>query len=315
MVRYVTPEQYNRMVRQQQQRQRQEINRINREVDAHNRKVKREIDKHNREVEAHNRKVNQAISQHNREVNAHNARVRANQQRLRSELAKLRRQTVTTRYVDFQVSVKAVQTAYDQLEYAAEPTVVGDRYNEILDLSEREAANNAGLMNALLGDASSSDAPPPDSEESPLTPFLQSISIELGDRWKGALFSLSPHNPDAARHFCTSAREIIARILDVKAPDHIVAVEVPNCDLTPQGTPSRRAKIKYFLHLQGLNLNELEAFIESDINNVVELFQTFNEGTHGSAGKFDFSQLQAIRKRVEDGILFLSRLVPSEARV
>ena len=45
------------------------------------------------------------------------------------------------------------------------------------------------------------------------------------------------------------------------------------------------------------------------MNNVVELFQVFNKGTHGSAGKFNFSQLQAIRKRAEDGIMFLSGLV------
>jgi hypothetical protein len=84
---------------------------------------------------------------------------------------------------------------------------------------------------------------------------------------------------------------------------------MPYCDCTPQGTPTRRAKIQYFLQVQGMKQNELEAFVESDMNNVVELFDVFNEGTHGSAGTFDFAQLQAIRKRVEDGIMFLSRLV------
>ena len=44
--------------------------------------------------------------------------------------------------------------------------------------------------------------------------------------------------------------------------------------------------------------------VESDMNNVIELFEVFNEGTHGSAGAFDLPQLQAIRKRVEDGITF-----------
>jgi hypothetical protein len=44
------------------------------------------------------------------------------------------------------------------------------------------------------------------------------------------------------------------------------------------------------------------------MENVVQLFHTFNEGTHGSAGKFDLPQLKAIRQRVEEGISFLSRL-------
>lgn len=39
------------------------------------------------------------------------------------------------------------------------------------------------------------------------------------DRWKGALFSLSPTNPDAAQHFCTSAREVLTSMLDIAAPD------------------------------------------------------------------------------------------------
>jgi hypothetical protein len=279
------------MVRQAQQKQRQAIDKIN------------------REIRAHNQKVNQAVSKYNREVNAYNARVRANRQRLKNEITRLSQRTTTTRYVTFRVSVNAVHTAYERLEHAAEAEHFDERYNEILDLSEREAANNAGLMNALMGDTNADDRSPPDSQDSQLTPRLQEISAELGDRWRGALYSLSPNNPDAARHFCTSAREIIARILNTKAPDSIVFAAMPDCDRTPQGTPTRRAKIRYFLHLQGMKQDELEAFVESDMNNVVELFEAFNEGTHGSAGTVDFSQLQALRKRVEDGIMFLSRLI------
>jgi hypothetical protein len=279
------------MVRQAQQKQRQAVDKIN------------------REIRSHNQKINQAISKYNREVSAYNARVRANRQRLKNEIARLSQRTTTTRYVTFRVSVNAVHTAYERLEHAAETGRFDERFNEILDLSEREAANNAGMMNALMGDAQATEAWPPNSPDSPLTPLLQAISAELGDRWRGAIYSLSPHNPDAARHFCTSAREIIARILNTKAPDNVVFAALPDCDRTPQGTPTRRAKIRYFLHLRGMKQDELEAFVESDMNNVVELFEAFNEGTHGSAGTFDFAQLQALRKRVEDGIMFLSRLV------
>lgn len=291
MARRVTPSQWNSLVRQAQQKQRQVVDKIN------------------REIRARNQKVNQAISKYNREVSAYNARVRANRQRLKNEIARLNQRTTTTRYVTLRVSVNAVQTAYQQLEHAAEAGQFDESCNEILDLSEREAANNAGLMNALLGDSQATDISPPNSPDSPLMPLLQAISTELGDRWRGALYSLSPDNPDAARHFCTSAREIIARILNTRAPDNIVVAAMPECDRTPHGTPTRRAKIRYFLHLQGMRQNELEMFVETDMNNVVELFDAFNEGTHGSAGTFNFMQLQALRKRVEDGIMFLSRLV------
>jgi len=292
MVKRVTPSQWNSMVRQAQQKQRQAM------------------EKFNRDIRAHNQKVNQAINKYNREVSAYNSRVRAHRQRLKSELDRLSRQTTTTPYVTFRISVNAVHTAYERLEYAADAGRFDERYNEILDLSEGEAANNAGLMNALMGgDTQTTDAPPPNSPDSPLTPILKAVSPELSDRWRGALYSLSPQNPDAARHFCTSAREIIVRILNTKAPDKMVFAAMPDCDCTPQGTPTRRSKIRYFLHMKGMQQDELEAFVESDMRNVVELFGIFNEGTHGSAGTFDFPQLQAIRKRVEDGIVFLSNLV------
>ena len=38
----------------------------------------------------------------------------------------------------------------------------------------------------------------------------------------------------------------------------------------------------------------------------MQLFRIFNDGTHGLAGTFDFLQLNAIKKRVEDGIMFLA---------
>ena len=291
MARRVTLSQLKSNVRQAQQKRRQAI------------------DKYNREVRAYNQKVKQAINKYNREVNAYNARVRADRQRLRNELARLGRQAATARFVTFRTSFNVVLTAYERLEQAAIGSRFDARHNEILDLAERETANNAGLLNAILSDSEPASQAPANPSDSPLTPILHAISVDFSDRWRGALFSLNLLNPDAARHFCSSAREIIAGILDTKAPDAVVAAAMPDCDRTPQGKPTRRAKIRYFLHRKGMNQEELEEFVVADMNNVVELFQVFNEGTHGSARKFSLSQLQAIRKRAEDGIMFLSGLV------
>jgi Predicted pPIWI-associating nuclease len=290
MIRRVTPSQFQSMVRQAQQKQRQAI------------------DKYNREVRAHNQKVSQAINNHNRQVQAYNARVRANQQRLRNEVMRLSRQTVTTHYVSLRASVRVVHSAYERLEHAAESGSFDERHSELLDLSEREAANSAAVMNALLGDEEATKSLQ-HALESELTPQLQVVSSDLAARWKGAVFSLNPHNPDAARHFCTSSREVLTRILELKAPDSEVVATAPSCARTQLGTPTRRAKLRHLLQRAGNAQGELEEFVESDISNIVDLFQVFNDGTHGSAGTFTLAQLQAIRARVEDGIEFLLKVI------
>ena len=47
-------------------------------------------------------------------------------------------------------------------------------------------------------------------------------------------------------------------------------------------------------------------FVENDVDDILQLFKVFNEATHGTAGKHAFSKLQAIRQRVEGGIMFLA---------
>ena len=53
----------------------------------------------------------------------------------------------------------------------------------------------------------------------------------------------------------------------------------------------------------------LEEFVAQDMDNILQLFRLFNEGTHGPAGAFDLQQLVGIKKRVEDGIMYLAHIV------
>ena len=53
---------------------------------------------------------------------------------------------------------------------------------------------------------------------------------------------------------------------------------------------------------------EFEEFVAQDVQNILDLFGVFNDGTHGSAGKFPLQELMSVKKRVEDGILFLASL-------
>ncbi|MFG1866211.1 pPIWI-associating nuclease domain-containing protein [Microbispora bryophytorum] len=292
MPRKVTPAQYNRM------------------VDDYNRKLKQSVDKFNREVTAHNRKVKRAIDDYNRDVRAHNARVRSNRQRLNAEIARLNRQRSTTRYVTVQTSTIALHTAYSHVD--EQSALWNERGQELADLAEAETANSAYVANTLL-DETAADAE--ETEETSLTDELSALSLDLHNRWEGARFAINPRNPDAARHFCTSAREVIVELINMKAPDAAVLQAKPNCERGPDGKAvARREKIGYLLDLNGASYEALGDFIDTNVNDVMNLFSQFNKGTHGSAGRFDIPTLRTIKHRVEDSIRFLSTLVRGASR-
>ena len=257
-------------------------------------------------------KLNQEIRTYNSKVRSHNTQVRINRERLKRELQKLARTTSKPRYVTFRTSVETVQRSYTVLESRADTDVYGGRFDRFLDLSEREAANTISVINALEGEEPENeiDDEPPASE---IDSILDEISQDVRDRWHGALYSLNPRNPDAARHFCTSARELLTEILERFARDEDVKAALPVCELTQQGKPTRRAKIRFFLHRQGVADDAITDFVEKDMDNVVQLFRLFNDGTHGSSGRFKHSQLLAVRARVEDAVSFLWGIITGSA--
>ena len=273
-------------------------------------KQRQAITKYNDAVRRHNQGVRTAVNRYNQVVRTHNERVRANRRRLASELARLQSQpTITTRYVVYRTSVRTLQKSYSRLEASADSQQLDARYNRLLDLSEREAANSAEVTNHILGDEEAGSGAVDGLADADLLDGLRRISTDLNDRWNGAVFSLHPQNPDAARHFCTSAREILTQILQLKAPDDDVVTLLPDCELTQDGSPTRRSKIRYFLARRDMMAESLEQFVEDDIENIVQLFSVFNKGTHGVAGTFDLPQLRAVRKRVENGIAFLLDII------
>jgi len=293
--RRISLSQFKSQLRQLEQKQR-------RAIDDYNRKART----FNAAVDRANRETKRAIDNYNREARANNARVRASRSRLESALRSFnlaKTQPRTTAQVTYRSSVKVVSTAYATLEQRANSGYLGDTYNEVLDLAERETANAVQLANAL-DDPSVESASNSDDE---LARELRSLDSELADRWQGALFSLSPQNPDASRHFCTSARELIATLLDRFAPNSSVMLSNAACDKAPNGTPTRRAKISYMLSKTGKTDEALSEFVDVDVESVISLFPVFNDGTHGSARKFSLIQLGHIRKRVEDSVQFILR--------
>lgn len=200
------------------------------------------------------------------------------------------------------VATSAVALDRDQ-EYAPE-------MSELLDLSERENANSLDVMNALMNEQGAQPAGDDLArlKDTRITGELVTLSQDLDSRWRGALFALDPRNPDASRHFCTSSREIFTEILEKRAPDDAVLQTFPECAKTPDGRPTRRARIQFALYQKGMLTAQLEQFIDDDVENIVELFKVFNSGTHGEAASIAFPSLVAIKTRVEDGIVYLSHV-------
>lgn len=271
-------------------------------------KQRQAINKYNQEVRKHNQNVRTAVNKYNSAVRQYNARVRANRQKIINELNRLQSRT-TVRYQVLHTSTVSLNRSYQSLESHEQEFETIPFGNQFLDLSEKENANSLAVSNALESDEP--EANPVNEEELVSTSIrgeLSEISPDLDSRWEGALFSLSPRNPDASRHFCTSAREIFIQILDHFAPDDNVLSRFPECEKTDKGQPTRRWKIKHILVNSGIVSEEAVEFVDEDVTNVLQLFRVFNDGTHGSAGKFEFWQLRAIKERVESGIVYLTTI-------
>lgn len=315
----MTPSQYQSWLRQQENAHKEAIRRYNQEVDRVNRANRAAAEKsvrdYNREVDRvnqHNQRVvsdynsrlrqyNQnasaAVNKYNQAVRVHNAQVERDRQRRLSAL----RANSTTRYVEVRQSTFELSERFDRVERSADTTAA---YADLVTLSEKEASNSAAVAEALISEEPKTSE---SAQDTGILEYLAGFSQDLCDRWRGALFSLNPGNPDAGRHFCTSVREIFSEILDKWADNNDVLETNPDCELTPNGTgPSRRAKVRYLLKKKGADSPEMLGFIEKDIDDILQLFHLFNEATHGAAGKHGFAKLQSIRQRVEGGIMFLA---------
>lgn len=298
MVRKVTPAQFKAAVNTMQRQRKQAVDKYNREARRHNAAVKKAVSDYNREVRAYNAKAR-----------AHNAEVRNQRHRLDQEIRRLKSRPAARTFVTYRSSVETLAHTYTETEESLAGRTVSPAGQDLLDRGSEEAANSAYLLNAMDGDGATEEDPTEDELRGPsMQAELAAFGQDLVDRWTGALFALSPSNPDAARHFCTSAREVMIAMIDGAAPDSRVAEAEPDCARTDKGVPTRRAKIGFLLRRKGIDESAIEDLVEEDMNNVLGLFREFNDGTHGHAGRFTITQLSALRIRVESAIGFIHTL-------
>ena len=310
----MTPQQYKRMV-----------DAYNRKVNQHNAKVKRDIDNHNREVKRHNdrliqqrkqdiKKVNdynkKQVDDYNRQVRQYNNAQRNQRSQLKSAIQKFNQSqnsfTTSKTSTVYTQSVVKLENSYEILDSYNQVNNIEDN-SLLVDCPTQETSNSVQLYNSITGVDQGDILDPNDLKRTIVEDKLYKISTELGKRWKGAIYSLSPGNPDAARHFCTSVREVFIQLFEIKAPDIEVLNFNPNCELY-NGKPSRKEKIKYILTSQSNSNEHLVSFIDADVDDLLTLFRTLNNGTHGSVGTFTVQQLLKLKKRAEDSIVFISAI-------
>lgn len=303
----MTPQQYKAYLRK-----------VQREVDNYNRKVKsankKAVDDYNREVKRvndHNRKVysqrKKAVQDYNREVDKFNSSQRQRKRNYEAQLRRLNSTSTTTHILNSTTNIsrssKNLSSSYSNL--ISDPLINSNTSELINNWPERETSNSLDLTNALNGhyvENISLDFLQNSEVESSLT----ILSSDLGNRWRGALFSLNHHNPDASRHFCSSAREILTKVINIKAPDNRVILKYPDCEMHGK-SPNRRSKLRFILNNSSIIIKSVLDFVDNDIDDVLNLFGELNKGTHGESGKFNAQQLIRLKKRVEDSIAYIMK--------
>lgn len=255
------------------------------------RDMKSEINKATRKFE----------SEMNRELRKYNTKVQRNRNTIARELSRL--QSHTTVKSAYAISLSAMHQYYTDIDSIYGNCVVTPQQEHILDLVEQEQVNSLITANAIQNDQILDE----NIEDVEIGNKLLNVSEDLNNRWRGAVFAMSPQNPDAARHFCTSAREIFTEFIELKAPDSNVFAFNPNCERTDRGNATRREKIKYMMRNVDVHSSIID-FAEADITNILELFHVLSDGTHGAAGRYEFQKLVQVKKRVEQGINFLCEI-------
>lgn len=271
------------------------MSRINSQIRQVQRQAERQIKS---ETSKATRKLESDI---NHELRKYGSKVRSNKQVITREMNRLRLSTAV--HSSYTTSLRVMHELYQVVNNTYDESYVTPQQEHILELIEQEQANGLIMANVIQDDVVLEN----NTSDMGIGNKLQMVSEDLNNRWQGAIFALNPNNPDAARHFCTSAREIFTDFIEMKAPDCDVFEYNPQCDKTERGNATRREKIRFMMKDMSFSDSVID-FVEADITNILELFHILSDGTHGEAGRYKMSKLKQVKKRVEQGLIFLCEI-------
>ncbi len=260
---------------------------------------KSQINKLQREAKRAENQIRQSINSYNSAVRQYNSNVRSAQNKIQREFNRMESAYIVR--TNYSISTREVHDVYKKVSNSYDDGYIDEN---IFNAIENEDANNLELSNVVLNNYEVENADI-ELDESNISEKLIKISTDLDNRWKGALFSLNPNNPEAARHFCTSTREILKVLIDDSIKNEEVVANNPQCAKTDNGTPTRKEKIKYAMNKKGISNELIIEFTNSNIDNTVSLIGELSNGTHGHANRYSLNQLKSFKKRFEDSINFV----------
>ena len=176
-----------------------------------------------------------------------------------------------------------------------------------------------GYATNVLGISDEADAEQDDSleiqsvvdeveeETSICASLLKGVDPALARPYEGARDVLYGTNPDRARHFLSSQRELWNHLLRIIAPDEQVQEWIPKegKDLLHEGKPTRKARILYLC--RDLNHDSLTEFVVRDTHALVTLVNLFNR-VHQLEPKLSDQQLRALQLRSDSWLTYILQI-------
>ena len=143
-------------------------------------KLRQAAIKQKQAVDRYNRELRHAVNDYNRAVSTHNARIRSNRQKLEQALRRFRSAS-TARTFRVTLSAQSVHTAFVRV---AERQRVGTVYPEdLFGLFEDETANSLRAANALDGNDEAQADEIAALQSTTLAGELEAFSSDLASRW------------------------------------------------------------------------------------------------------------------------------------
>lgn len=181
-------------------------------------------------------------------------------------------------------------TRLPTIEYFTSADLLESIVNE--DTIPIEAENKQQLREELASET-----------EDSLRAQLLSLNADLIRLWEGAISALKSDNPDRARHFATSLRELLTHVMHQLSPDGEIKKWNPDPQLYDKNRPTRRARLLFIC--RNINHGPFSDFVEKDVEAVLAFVQLFQQGTHAIAIPYTENQLLALKAKMEGVIRFL----------